>query len=177
MSLGDLYRRGASVRVGDWTGISAREFAAEMMSVKSYIDGIMRDMDSAAAAHHPLLTPEFKASWTDFIRRWDNFYRATAASVDSLMLPQLSGARDTLLRYSEEAQQWAQALRDVNLRRTHAPASLPTAPPPSPPWELPSLNPLKASAGALVWGLLALGGLTLLVLYKQGYPRRSRSEE
>lgn len=152
-----------SAQVGDLT-MSAPEFAAELMSVHGYVDGIVGDMARAAAARNPALTEGVKQSWTDFVRRWDAFYRTTAASVSSLAFPQLSGARTAMLRYSEEAKTWAQWLRDVGARSPRTPTSLPVPPE---PFDWGSLNPLRTEASPFVWGLLVLGGLVTVVALKR----------
>lgn len=157
MSLGDYYRRGASLRVGDLGPvITPGQFRGDLEATRTYIDGLARDV--AAGTSNPRMTDAWRSGWTDFMTRWGTFYREYEGQWNAWLassFPNLTGSWSAVIRFGEEARQWAQSFRDLGGARTALPESVPRRPDPL----LPELNPLRAGASPFVWAILGVVGV------------------
>lgn len=154
------YELGLSV--GDIVTITPNKFRTDLESTRSYIDGLA--VDIAAGTANPRMTAAWKARWSDFLVRWGTFYADMEGQFNAWLasaFPNLTGSWNTIIRFGEEARQWAQTFRDMGGERTMAPENVPRQP------SAPELNPFHASASPFVWGLLGMAVLFGVVAYKR----------
>jgi hypothetical protein len=157
IGLGDL-----RASVGDVVTITPARFRNDLEATRSYIDGLARDI--AAASANPRMTATWKQGWSDFLVRWGTFYADMEGSVNAWLasaFPNLTGSWNSIIRFSEEAQDWARAFRGIGGQRTVVPETMPRPPAPV-EW-----NPLRASASPFTWALLGVAGLFAVVALKR----------
>lgn len=161
MSLGDLYRRGASVRVGDTLGVAAitpGRFRQDMDRTNAYIAALAREVNARAST----LSPAWKASWSDFVTQWNAFVAdhpdSWLSDLVSSASTLLGGAWDRIMAFAAEARTWRASF---DAGDTAAPDISPHGPS---PW---SLSP-PSETSWFVWGLLGAGAIVAILYVRKG---------